>query len=158
MACGTSAEHTRSAHHVSHKVHHCTQGLYWHSRCVRVVIKSQRLGCAHLEKSAKRDCSSCVTWACSTRDLFCDDLKRLALQLVWYLSAWSDTVGHSGTSTHGRVGDQNVTLEEDPLLTLDYHPKGWELRTGVDNCVKVPDIFRYVHHLRAEQGLQCHPV
>ena len=27
-----------------------------------------------------------------------------------------------------------MTLEEDPLLTLDYHPKGWELRTGRHLC------------------------
>ena len=27
-----------------------------------------------------------------------------------------------------------MTLEEDPLLTLDYYPKGWELRTGRHLC------------------------
>ena len=45
-------------------------------------------------------------------------------------------------------------MEEDPVVTLEYRFKGWELRTGVVPCVKVPDILRYVHHLRAEQDLQ----
>ena len=76
MACGTSAEHTRSAHHVTNLFHHCTRVLCYHSRCERAVIRSQRLGCAHLEEGAKRDSSS-------VPDLFCDDLKRLALQLDW---------------------------------------------------------------------------
>ena len=48
----------QGAHTMSHKFHHCTRVLYYHSRCERVVIRSQRLGCAHLEEGAKRDCSS----------------------------------------------------------------------------------------------------
>ena len=95
-----------------------------------------------------------VTWARSTRELFCDVLKRLARQLGWYLSPRIFTVGHSCTSTYGR----DVTLEEDSVVTLVNRPKGWEPRTGVVPCVKVPDILRYVHHLRAEQDLQSHPV